>query len=115
MKQLQCWLAWLLGCAATLLLIHDSQAQSLTGSDRMGLIGGIVDTCMRQHEPAGTEVVPKRFFEQYCRCFANGLADRIPATDIVTGNSAVVRSVIQAEGKRCHDAMKAEMLRAIGR
>ena len=102
----------LLGCVVSLSLVDESHTQYLAGADRESVVAGIVNQCMRGDR---TDFIPRSFVERYCQCFASGLADRIPTNDIKTHNSPITRSIIQEESKRCHEAMKAEAKRALGR
>jgi hypothetical protein len=88
----------------------ESNAQNLTGTDRQDFIAGAVNSCMRKYGLDGTDLIPRALFEQYCRCYANGLADRLSAKELREEKPEIVRPVIQAEGPRCYQAIKDEAM-----
>ncbi len=103
---------WVVGLAlCTLTSINEGMAQYLTGVDRASFIAGTVNGCMRGYGTEGTDQMPRPLFEQYCRCYADGLADRLSMKELRDENPAIVKPVIQAEGRRCYQAMKDEAIR----
>jgi hypothetical protein len=55
---------------------NEGHAQYLTGKDRTDFVAGATNNCMRrQNTDEITARLPKLLYEQYCQCFANGLAD----------------------------------------
>jgi hypothetical protein len=111
MSGLTKWLAGSIGCAMALSAINDAWAQYLTGTDRASFVAGAANSCMHGYGSDDTSVVPKPLFERYCRCYANGLADRVSWSDLKANNPSVMRPIIQAEGRRCYDEIKAEAMR----
>jgi hypothetical protein len=73
MTSLAKWTVGLALGAMVLMSINEGVAQDLTEADRASFIAGTVDGCMRRYGTEGTEVIPRPLFEQYCRCYANGL------------------------------------------
>jgi hypothetical protein len=108
------WLAGSIGCAMALSAISDAWAQYYTGTDRASFVAGAANSCIRGYGSGDTSVIPKPLFERYCQCYANGLADRAPMSDLKANNPAVMRPIIQAEGRRCYDEIKAESMRIAG-
>jgi len=105
------WLASFICCAIALSAIGDGQAQYLSGADRASFVAGAANSCMRGYGSGDTSVIPRPLFEQYCRCYANGLADRASMDDLKANNPAVMRPIIKAEGTRCYNEIKVEALR----
>lgn len=90
-----------------------ARAQHLTGTDRAAFVSSTAAGCMRRYGQDGTDVIPKPLFERYCQCYANGLADKLTANEIRAENPSVTRPVIQSEGRRCYEDIKAEALRRL--
>ena len=95
-------------CATT-----ESLAQYLTGSAREDFIRGAVNGCMREKiKDQETSVIPNSLFErQYCRCYANALADKIKIIDLEPENKPVTDPITKAAAANCYQSMKAEALR----
>ena len=105
------WIVGLAPCAMVFVSISEGRAQYLTGADRASFIAGAVNGCMRKYGTEGTAKIPRPLFEQYCGCYANGVADRLSMSEIKAENPAVVDPVIQAESKRCQEAMKNQVMK----
>jgi hypothetical protein len=90
----------------------DSNTEYLSGSDRTDFVAGTVNSCVKQAEMKAN-VIPRPSAEEYCKCYANGLADRLTMKELKEANSAVVDPVIQTEGKRCYQVIKDEATRSL--
>lgn len=101
------------GYIMALSAINVAWAQYLTGTDRASFVAGSVHTCMGRYGTGNTALIPKPLYEQYCGCYANGLADRVSANDLVAENPAVVDPIIRAESRRCYELMKADAIRIL--
>lgn len=98
---------WLIGTTmigTVLSNAGDARTQYLTGEDRNSFVAGVLRTCIGGYGTGSTSKIPKPLFEQYCRCYANGLADRIPVRELKNENDAI----ISEEGRRCYEAIKEE-------
>jgi hypothetical protein len=80
-------------------------AQYLTGKDRSDFVVGAVNSCVGSKDihPL-TSRLPMSFVEQYCRCYANGLADHVSIRDLEADDPAVTGPMAQAEAKRCYES-----------
>jgi hypothetical protein len=83
----------------------------LTGPARKSFIAGTVNGCMRDYGAGSTSIIPKPLFEKYCQCFAAGLADHVPASDLRSKDHTVTDPVVKADGDRCYAKIKEEALR----
>jgi len=104
-------MARLLAASMALSPFNNALAQYLTGADRAQFIAGAVNSCIAGYGRGDTGVIPRPFFEQYCRCYANGVADRVPASDLE--NDAVADPIARAESRRCYNAIKEEALQTL--
>jgi hypothetical protein len=94
--------------------IVEGEAGHLTGSNRAQFVAGVADKCMSGYgKDERTSQIPRPFFEKYCQCYANGLADRASMNDLKEDNEAVMQPIIDAETKRCYAEIKAEAIRII--
>jgi hypothetical protein len=91
----------------------ESNTDYLSGNDRTDFVAGTVNSCMKQYEIKGSGVIPRPFAEEYCKCYANGLADRLTMKELREANSAVVDPVVQTEGKRCYQVIKDDAARSL--
>ena len=82
----------------------------MTGTDRSSFVERTVNGCMRIK---GTDpliaAMPTSIYAQYCRCYANGLADGASMSDLQAGDPAVMRPIIQAAAKPCVEAARKSM------
>lgn len=90
-----------------------ARAQHLTGADRAAFVSSTIAGCMRRYGQDGTNVIPRPLFERYCQCYANGLADKLTASELKLEHPSVTKPVIQSEGRRCYQEMKADALRTL--
>jgi hypothetical protein len=90
----------------------NSSAQYLTGVAREDFVKGTINGCTRDKDRADeTRIVPNSLFAGYCRCYANGLADKIKILDMQSDNKAVTDPIVKAAAMACYQAMKAVALR----
>jgi hypothetical protein len=101
---------FVLASLALVLSCEASFAQYLTGSDRAEFVRGAANSCVRKR-PAEMQVIPNSLFAEYCRCYSNGLADRLTAAQIRAENDAVTQPVIDGVVRICYQAMKDEAIR----
>jgi hypothetical protein len=102
-------------CAGMLFGASSTWAQYLTGADRESFVKATFNGCMRpKNTDPVTASVPVPIFEAMCRCYANGLADRLPARELMAENSTVMDPVIKELSKACYEAVKTETLRRSG-
>lgn len=82
------------------------------GCGKGDLIQGVVGGCMREKlKDQESKVIPNSLFERaYCRCYANTLADRIPAVELSI-NSPTDSLVTRAASQACYQSMKAEAMK----
>ncbi|MBB4377060.1 hypothetical protein [Bradyrhizobium sp. SBR1B] len=90
----------------------NSVAQYLAGSAREDFVNGAINGCVRDKDSADErKVVPNSLFSGYCRCYPNGLADRIKIADMQSDNKAATDPIVKTVATACYQAMKAEALR----
>lgn len=82
----------------------------LEGPARSSFIAGTVEGCMRNYGSGRTSIIPKPLIEEYCQCYANGLADRAKAQDIKSENRAVMDPIVKEESARCYATIKQKAL-----
>jgi hypothetical protein len=99
-----------------LISVGGARAQYLTGDEREKFVSSTFDGCMRPRnfDPV-TGSVPEPIFAAICKCYANGLANRLTASEIKTDNHTVTDPVIKDVAKACYAAVKAETLRQSGK
>jgi xanthine dehydrogenase iron-sulfur cluster and FAD-binding subunit A len=100
-------LAGLIVGAVWLSATNESWAQYLTGKDRANFVTGVMDMCLRPDNPDPlTAEIPLALFNGYCRCYANGMANRISRRDIQSDNRALADPIAQDVSKRCYETMR---------
>ena len=106
------WMVGSIACAVVLCETTDGKAQYLTGTNRSDFVAGTVNGCMlRKDTDPLTAAMPSAVHSEYCRCYANGLADRASMSELKAGDPAVMRPIIQAVDKPCVEAARSSMNR----
>jgi hypothetical protein len=93
-----------------------NEAQHLTGADRASFVVGVANACLRKYD-ADKKVnpaIPRPLVEQYCRCYANGLADRASKSELKSEDPTIMDPIIQAARKPCYAEMKEEARKYLG-
>jgi hypothetical protein len=104
-----------LGLALIAIISHPSTGfgQHLTGAERERYVEISTASCMHEKlKDEKAKSIPNSLFEKYyCRCYANTLADRIPAADLASDIYPADNSVSRAAAQLCYQSMKAEALK----
>jgi hypothetical protein len=102
-------------CTAVLLAPNNGWTQYLTGTDRSSFVEGAINGCMRpKNTDPLTAAVPMDLFAEYCRCYANGVADRVSINDLKANNRAVTDPIGRDVTKVCYEAMKSAAIKRSG-
>jgi hypothetical protein len=91
-------------CAATMIGTSEfSSAELLTGHERETFVASTTKSCIVSPADTQSSRLTKRHLEQYCACFANGVADRLSRADVVdqTELSKENEAIVREEAKRC--------------
>ena len=93
-----------------------ASAQYLTGAERASFVAGASNSCMkgRDTDPE-MKVIPLPYFQQYCTCYAGGLADRLTKRDLEGGSDAVTGPVIRDVSSNCYALIKAAAMKELER
>jgi hypothetical protein len=95
------------------LVSSHAQSQYLTGSERASFVAGHFGACVARYGKNKTSAAVKAMIKDYCRCYSNGLADRMSVKDMESDDRAVpiVREVLKACYDEKVEPAKAEALR----
>jgi hypothetical protein len=101
MRHLTKTLAGLVILASVIATAKDGLAQQLTGPAHSMLVENTMSSCERSkgaHAP--TASVQASVWTEYCRCYGNGVADRLSMNDL-KADPARLTPIFQAAEKAC--------------
>jgi hypothetical protein len=96
-------------------LVQDNKV-SLTGTARSSLVAGAINGCLREQQRDPLPL-PANTISEYCRCYANGVADRLSIDELKAQQAmsrkeqdAAMLPVVQAAARACYAIMKKSLL-----
>ena len=87
--------------ASLIATAKDGLAQQLSGPERSMLVESTMGSCERgKNARPATAAVQASVWTEYCRCYGNGVADRLSMNDLKT-DPATLTPIFHAAEKAC--------------